>query len=173
MLKFGVLAMFLCLSFCSCAVSDPGRGPLQVDFGDELSQEFRDILFQASSLELVSINPAWPTKETRADPANLHGYTVRGRTRVESREVRLELLKALGKGARENNGMVAACFNPRHVLVGEFEGRTCEVIICFECLTFQVWNGTEKVESVDLSQSPRKTFDRIFTEAGLSIAPGS
>jgi len=171
MFKASSLALVLCMILHSCTVSDPGSGPLQVDFGSELSQEYRDILFQAQSLELVATNPAWPTKESRADPETLHGYTVRGRAVVESRETRLELLQALAKGARENNGMVAACFDPRHAIVAEFEGRTCELIICFECLTFQVWNGSDKVETVDLSQTPRNTFDRIYSQAGLSIAP--
>lgn len=169
MFKASCLVFVLCMVLPSCAVSDSGSGPLQVDFGSELSQEFRDILFQAPSLELVATNPDWPTKESRQDPATLHGYTVRGRAVVADRDVRLELLQALAKGARENNGMVAACFDPRHCIVAEFEGRTCE-IICFECLTFQVWNGTDKIETVDLSKSPRSTFDRIYTEAGLSIA---
>jgi len=155
----------------SCSAPDPGTGPLQADFGDELSQEFRDILFQADTLELVALDPDWPTKESLADPTTLHGYNVRGRATLESRPLRLELLVALGDGARENNGMVAACFNPRHALIAEFQGKTCELIICFECLTFQVYDGSEKIETVDLSETPRKAFDRIFTEAGLSLSP--
>lgn len=155
----------------SCSASDTGSGTLQVDFGDELAQEFRDILFNADSLELVATNPDWPTKETEADPATLHGYTVRGRAEIKDRALRLELLTALGAGARENNGMVAACFNPRHALIAKHNGKTCELIICFECLTFQVWDGKERKETVDLSETPRATFDRIFTDAGLSIAP--
>ncbi|MDF1729788.1 MAG: hypothetical protein P1U53_18785 [Sulfitobacter sp.] len=171
MFKPTFLLSILCLTVASCMGPDPGSGPLKVDFGSELSQEFRDILFQAPSLELVATEPDWPTKESRQDPTTLHGYTVRGRAMISDRAVRLELLEALAKGARENNGMVAACFDPRHGIVAEFEGRTCELIICFECLTFQVWDGTDRVETVDLSATPRATFDRIFTAAGLSIAP--
>jgi hypothetical protein len=167
---------FLCLALSvfligSCSVSDSGSGPLHADFGDELSQEFRDILFQASSIEIVALNPDWPTEETRNDPSTLHGYTVRGRSTISDRDLRLELLEALGAGARENNGMVAACFNPRHALIAEYEGKLCEIIICFECLTFQVWDGSERIETVDLSETPRTTFDHIFIDAGLSLAP--
>lgn len=168
---FGLLLVGLLSA--SCSAPDPGAGPIHADFGDELSQEFRDILFQADSLELVALDPDWPTKESLADPTTLHGYNVRGRAKLESRPLRLELLVALGDGARENDGMVAACFNPRHALIAEFEGKTCELIICFECLTFQVFDGKEKKETVDLSETPRRTFDLIFTDAGLSIAPGS
>lgn len=171
MFKAGSLLVVLTLAFFSCFSPDVGRGPLRVDFDDEVSQEFRDILFQAASFEIVAIHPDWPTEESLADPESLHGYIVRGRATVQRRELRLELLESLAFGARENDGTIAACFNPRHALIAEFEGQTCELIICFECLTFQIWNGSELAEVVDLSETPRKTFDRVFTDAGLSLAP--
>jgi hypothetical protein len=176
MLKFSTALLLVAgLALPSCSASDAdagsGAGPLVVDFGDELAQEHRDVLFQAAELELVALNPDWPTKESLADPATLHGYTVRGRATIKDRAQRLELLKALGDGAKENNGMVAACFNPRHAIIATHGGKTCELIICFECLTLQVWDGTDKVEGVDLSETPRTTFDRIYTGKGLSIAP--
>ena len=174
MLKFAsalLLLAGLAMASCSSSDSEAEVGPLSVDFGEELAQEHRDVLFQAAELELVALNPDWPTKETLADPSTLHGYTVRGRTTITDRAPRHELLQALGDGAKENNGMVAACFNPRHAIIANHGGKTCELIICFECLTFQVWDGTDKVEGVDLSETPRTTFDRIYTGTGLSIAP--
>ncbi|MHC4379954.1 MAG: hypothetical protein ACYSU1_02550 [Planctomycetota bacterium] len=165
----------LALLLTACSTSDPQptteTGPITADFGSELSQPFREILFQAPTWEIVAIDPDWPTEESRADPTTLHGYTVRGRADLPERSLRLELLESLADGARENDGMVAACFNPRHAIRAEFEGKVCEIIICFECLTFQVWDGSERVETVDLSETPRTTFDRIYRNAGLSIAP--
>lgn len=171
MVKLISFLLAACLAVSSCSTTDQGTGPLQVDFGDELAQEYRDILFGASSLELIALDPDWPTKESVLDPTTLHGYGVRGRATISDRALRLDLLTALGDGARENNGMVAACFNPRHAIVAELEGQTCELIICFECLTFQVWDGTERVETVDLSETPAKRFNEIYTAEGLSIAP--
>ncbi len=165
------LSLILGLVSISCSSSDSGSGPLQVNFGDELSPRFREVLFNAPELELVAINPDWPTEESRADPTTLHGYSVRGRSTLVEREKRLELLVALGEGAMENDGVVAACFNPRHAIIAQYDGKVCELIICFECLTFQVWDGNERVETVDLSETPRATFDRIYTSLGLSIAP--
>ena len=170
--RFVALLAAGALALGACSAPDPGEGPLVVDFGDELAQESRDVLFAASELELVAVDPDWPTDESRADPTTLQGYNVRGRAMVSDRAVRLELLEALGAAARENDGIVAACFNPRHALIAEHEGRTVEVIICFECLTFQVWDGTERIETVDLSDTPRPLFDRIFEDHGLTIAPG-
>lgn len=155
----------------SCSAPDPGQGPLQVDFGKEVSQQYRDILFQAESLEIVALNPDWPTEETRQDPSTLHGYSVRGRAVLEERSLRLELLSALAQGTRENDDTAAACFNPRHAIIAESNGQVCEIIICFECLTLQIWDGTKSVEGAHLSETPRATFDRIYTDAGLSIAP--
>ena len=165
-----VLLLICCGLLASCQTPDPGVGPLQVDFDGELSAEMGHILFSDTSLELIAVNPDWPTKESKADPSTLHGYTVRGRAMLEGREVRLELLNALAAGARENNGMSAACFNPRHAIVAEVDGKICELIICFECLACQVWDGTERVANIDISETPRATFDRIYSAAGLSIA---
>ncbi|PCJ53395.1 MAG: hypothetical protein COA70_08845 [Planctomycetota bacterium] len=159
------------LLFASCQNQDSGTDEIQVDFSGELAAEYREILLADTSLELVAINPDWPTKESRMDPASLHGYSVRGRAKLMDRELRLELLQALAQGAKENNGMSAACFNPRHVIVAENDGKTCELIICFECLACQVWDGNERVGYMDISETPRATFDRIFADAGLSIAP--
>ncbi|MCA9000401.1 MAG: hypothetical protein KDB61_00660 [Planctomycetes bacterium] len=171
MIRAFLLALMPLALIGSCGTVDPGQGPLHVDFGDELAQPYRDILFQAPSLELIATDPDWPTEEGRKDPAKLHGYTVRGRAPLEAREERLELLEALARGARENNGMVAACFNPRHAIRAEWQGEICELIICFECLTFEVWDGEKRVEVVDLSESPSGTFDRLYEAAGLTIAP--
>ncbi|MGB0952641.1 MAG: hypothetical protein ACPG31_05415 [Planctomycetota bacterium] len=165
------LLVLLTLPLGACSVSDSGSGPLYADFGEDLAEEYRQILFQATSLELVAIDPDWPTEESRADTSTLHGYNVRGRKTITDRAKRLELLTSLADGARENTTMAAACFNPRHALIAEHGGKVCEVIICFECLTFQVWDGTKRVDSVLVSESPRPTFDRIFGAEGLSIAP--
>jgi hypothetical protein len=174
MFKSLVMALVAILSFAwmaSCSAPDPGQGPLQVDFGKEVSQQYRDILFQAESLEIVALNPDWPTEESRQDPTTLHGYGVRGRAVLEERSLRLELLAALARGTRENDTMAAACFNPRHAIIAESNGQVCEVIICFECLTFQIWDGTTQVEGAHLSETPCRTFDRIFADAGLSVDP--
>lgn len=165
------IAVLALACLASCSTPDPEPGPLQVDFGEEVSQQYRDILFQAESLEIVALNPDWPTEESRQDPMTLHGYGVRGRAVLEERSLRLELLSALAQGTRENDTMAANCFNPRHAIIAESNGQVCEIIICFECLTFQIWDGTTLVEGAHLSETPCRTFDRIFADAGLSVDP--
>jgi len=155
----------------SCSTPDSGQGPIHVDFGEDISQEYRDILFQAESLEIVALDPDWPTEESRKDPSTMHGYGVRGRAVLKDRGLRLELLSALAKGAKENDDMAAACFNPRHAIIAQSNGKLCEIIICFECLTFQIWDGTTRVENGLISETPCRTFDQIFADAGLSVDP--
>lgn len=170
-MRWHLLILLLALpTAVSCSVSESGNEPLYADFGKELQQVHREILFGAKEWEIVAVNPDWPTEESRADPSTVHGYTVRGRAKITDRATRLELLTALAAGARENDGMVAACFNPRHVIRAEMEGSWCELIICFECFSCQVWDGAERVDFFDLSETPKATFDRIYGEAGLSIA---
>ncbi|MCB9911347.1 MAG: hypothetical protein H6829_13875 [Planctomycetes bacterium] len=150
---------------------DTGQGPLAVDFPEEFPIACQDVLRGAAELELVAINPDWPTEASREDPATMHGYTVRGRATLTDRAQRLELLSALAAGARENDGTVAACFDPRHALRAEYQGQTYELIVCFECLSFQIWNDQGHVANGDISETPREVFDRIYAAQGLSLAP--
>ncbi len=151
---------------------DPGDGPLEILFGAEVQPEWQKILTQADRLELVAVAPDWPSEESRADPTTLHGYQVLGRAWLTDRDARLELLGAFAKGDAENDDLVAACFNPRHVVRAEFEGRWCELIICFECLSYQVWDGRERWGRGLITEAPKVVFNRIYQEAGLSVAPG-
>ena len=41
----------------ACSAPDPGEGPLVVDFGDELGDTHREVLFNAVELELVAVDP--------------------------------------------------------------------------------------------------------------------
>lgn len=152
------------------ARNDSGEGPLQVRFGEEIPAGFASVFLHADEIELIAIDPDWPTKESLADPKNLHGYNIRGRAKLADRQKRLELLAEFSRGAMENDGVVAACFNPRHVLRAQHEGRTCDIIICFECLSFKMVDESGHVANGDIAESPAPYFNRVFAEAGLSVA---
>ncbi|MEZ6020662.1 MAG: hypothetical protein R3F17_11320 [Planctomycetota bacterium] len=130
-----------------------------------------EALVNARTLELFALDPAWPTEESRADPNTFHGYGVRGHAPLADPAQVADLLRAFAKGARENDEMAAACFDPRHGIRAEWNGATYDWIICFECMTYQIWSGADHLDNQLLSESPRGTFDRIYQGLGLTIAP--
>src|SRR5437762_2765392 len=71
----------------------------------------RAILEQAGQIELLSLDPARQKEKPKDD---FHGWKVLGKTIVKDATVCQRLVAALKKGVRDNKGIAAACFNPRH-----------------------------------------------------------
>ncbi len=73
-----------------------------------------------------------------------HGFKILGFTRIKVYKVKIELLKALVKGMRDNNGWVAMCFNSRHGVRFKDSTQDIDLVICFECAsacTYGINNG--------------------------------
>ena len=154
----------------ACSSPDPEGSGLKLQFSDEFHGDWAEVLTGSERLELVAIDPDPPTKAERGDPDRMHGYRIRGRAWLEDPKQRAELLGAFARGDRQNDHKAAACFNPRHVLRAEKGGRWIEVVICFECLSYQVYDGAEHLGNGLVSQSPTAVFNRVFESMGLSIA---
>lgn len=66
--------------------------------------------------------------------------------------------------------MVAACFNPRHGLRAVHAGHTVDLVICFECLTLEVFADGAHVQWGDLARTQEAEFSALYEAAGLAIA---
>src|SRR5262249_13241443 len=99
---------------------------------------------------------------------NFHGWKVLGKTAVKEKADRGKLVEALEKGIKENDGTVAACFNPRHGIRVAKGDKTIDLVICFECFSLEVWKGEER-SSVLTTGSPQKAFDKVLTDAKVPL----
>ena len=144
------LLIALCLAGCN-AVPAPVMKALQN--GDQY--------------ELLSLDP---DRSSPPAPGNFHRWKVLGRTTVADAATRKRLNDALRAGARENNNAVALCFNPRHGIRVRQGDSVLDLVICFECLQVEVFEGEQRGASFLTSDSPQSVFDEVLREAGVALA---
>src|SRR5437667_296107 len=92
----------------------------------EIPAKVKAALKKADSWELYSLDP-----EQRKEPPKVafHDWRVLGKTTVTDADTRKRLVAALEKGAKENDGTVAACFNPRHGIRIKSGDNTIDLVI--------------------------------------------
>src|SRR5262245_14668569 len=95
-----------------------------------LPAEVKAVLSKAREITLVSLNPDEKAgKEAKA--GTLHGWQVLGSTVVKDADTRKNLVGTLEKNLADPKG--AKCFDPRHAIQAEHDGKSVDLLICFEC----------------------------------------
>jgi hypothetical protein len=135
--------------------------------GAEIPADVRSALAKADSWELYSLDP-----EQRKDPpkATFHDWRVLGKTTIKDADTRKRLLVALEKGAKDNDGTVAGCFNPRHGIRVKSGDKTIDLVICFECYSAAIYTGDEKTGSFLTTRSPQPALNKVLTDAKVPLA---
>ena len=139
------------------------------DTGNKLPADAQAVLDKAEEIELYSLDPA-ENADAEKPKEQFHGWRVLGKTTVTKGDKK-DVVEALGKGIKGSDGSVAACFNPRHGIRATHDKKTVELVICFECLSMQVFEGGEKTASVLTTATPQKTLDKVLTAAKVPL-PG-
>ena len=124
---------------------------------DELDQ----LAISASRVVLYSLDPAQRHDNAPHTETIFHGFGILGRTEITDQDERQALLRALAHGVRKNDGVVAACFTPRHALHIEQADRRIDLTICFECLSVQV-RGFNQEKGFITSRKPEAIFDQAL-----------
>src|SRR5262245_48603699 len=96
-----------------------------------LPEKARAMLDKADESEFVSVGPMGEGKGGVKD--GFHGWKVLGKTVVKDAKIRKEILESLYGGIKESDGNGAKCFDPRHGIRATVDGKTVDVVICFEC----------------------------------------
>lgn len=165
-----LIALGLFITSCAKQTSNPPQSQAAestIEHRNIIPEESRVILEHADQFELLSLNP----KLQEGPPErNFHGYLVLGKTLIRDAEVKKHIVSAFERGVAENEGVVAACFNPRHGIRANYGGRTSDFVICFECRQVQAF-GPVNSEFL-ISASPQQLFDQILRAANV-LLPGS
>ena len=133
---------------------------------NKIPDDLKTMLEKADKFELLSLNPEH-LKEKPAD--GFHGWAVLGRTTVKDADVRKTLLEAFEKGVKENEGIVARCFNPRHGIRVTHDGKTADFVICFECYQVKAFVGDRDAKDFLVTGSPQPAFDKVLTDAKVPL----
>jgi len=119
------------------------------------------VLEQADQFELLALSPT----STKSDQS-FHGYAVLGAAKISQTDTRRRLVSALRQSMRESDGTLAACFHPRHGIRATRNGKQVDLVICFECLSFELYGDSE--ETFLITSKPRTLFDEVLKSSGAS-----
>ncbi|MBY0525870.1 MAG: hypothetical protein K2R98_20930 [Gemmataceae bacterium] len=135
---------------------------------NKVPDKFLKVLEKADALELYSLQP---DEEKGKD--SFHGWKVLGKTTVKEKEPRTKLLGAVLKGIADSDGSAAKCLIPRHGLRAVHDGKTVDLVICFECHHVYIYADKEEKRELSLTtaETPQPTLDKILTDAGIKLAP--
>ena len=123
-----------------------------------------------SKFVLYSLDPGPLVHDESIDTATVfHGYDILGHAEITDANERRALLGALARGARESDGAIGMCFNPRHGVRVEQNARSVDFVICFECLQLHAF-GFQRGGEILTSASPQATFDDSLRHHQLPLA---
>jgi hypothetical protein len=103
------------------------------------------------------------------DLEEFHGYGVLGQAPLRDQASRNELIATIERGIEASSGMVAACFNPRHGLSVTVNGSTWDLLICYECLSMQVYRDGEEQNGHLTAELVEPEVSAVYRAAGLVI----
>jgi len=164
MLTVVILAAAAMAPTSSLSEEKPGSGGFDRK-QNALPAEVRKILDTADRFILLSLNPKLMTQQKPDKSSNelFHNYRVRRKIEIRTQNGRDELLRALYQGIADSDGTVAMCFNPRHGIRAGTGDQTVDLIICFECLSIEIYGKTHA--QVLTTGSPASTFTRALNRA--------
>ena len=107
----------------------------------------------------------------KPDAEKFHGYRILGEAAVDDPDTRARIVRLVYNGIDGNTTTSAACFDPRHGIRATHEGRSIDLVICFECLQLKLYDSGSEDGSggMTTSRSPEPEMTRIFNELGLTI----
>jgi hypothetical protein len=131
----------------------------------ELPDWAKTIVAKAASFELYSLDPGQDVDPK--DKARLHGWKVLGKTTLKrTDEAGKALLQALDKS---RVGLGAKCFDPRHAIHAEHDGKKVDVLICFECGWAYVYPSDGDHVILKIDRTAEKVFNKLLTDAKVPL----
>jgi hypothetical protein len=122
-----------------------------------------------AAFELFSLDPS----AAGGAAASFHDWQVLGSMPVTDRDLRGQLISALKKATAAGDGEAAACFHPRHGIRTVHDGRSVDLVICFECSSTRILVDGKPAGSFQLTASAQPVFDGALRTAGVTLAAPS
>ena len=166
--------------------------PLRVPSEKQMQAVFpgdsRRVLEESDKLALFSVSPTpGDYDELINSPPTLkfHDHRILGQT-IRSGEAKAALLASFydglvlprSKPSRESSfpanlkQIGLGCFNPRHGIRAVSGGKTVDLLICFECRKFEVYENGKLVQQKGLStDAAQPYFNSVLTQARVPLSP--
>jgi hypothetical protein len=136
---------------------------------NKLPDAVQAVLDKADSIDLLSLDPSdRREKQVNFVQAEFHGWTVLGQTTLKGDD-RKAILEAIARGIKESDGSVAPCFIPRHGVRATADGKTVDLVICFQCLQIQAFLGDQRSGGALTTRGPLPAFDKALKDAKVPL----
>jgi hypothetical protein len=124
-----------------------------------------EFLEHADRLEVLSLDPQLHLQAAEGD---FHGYKILGTVVIADSETRKKLISSFEQAVAENDGVSAACFNPRHGIRAARNDKHADFVICFECDQVEVFGDVQA--EFPIANSAEKVFDSVVRSNGVQPA---
>jgi hypothetical protein len=137
---------------------------------NQLPDKAKTILEKAEKFELFSLDPE-SFGFNKKVPGSFHGWKILGNTTLEEAKLRKEIVESLKEGISKQKGAPKKCFDPRHGIRASVDGKSVDILICFECGWIYVYYDQDEQHSevVHTTGKPQETFDRILKDAKVLL----
>jgi hypothetical protein len=146
-----------------------GLGAIAEDKKDNrLPDKAKSILDKADQVVLFSLEPVHRKKVKDG----FHGWMmILGQTAIKGADVRSQILTALYQGIANRDGKGAECFDPRHGIRATANGKTVDLVICFECNWVYVYydNDENRQHVAETTRDPQSILDKVLKDAGVPL----
>ncbi len=137
-------------------------GLARSEVGDKGGKLPEDVVKALEGAEVIEIESVEPIKDG-------NGWKSLGKTLVKDAAKRKEVREALYKSAAEGKSM-AKCFEPRHIVRASANGKSVELVICFQCDRIHVTRGKDNVDMIPISSAAEPVLNKILKDAGVPLA---
>lgn len=130
------------------------------------AKEVEGLIHLSGTVTMYSLDPR---RSDNVGQDDFHGYKILGRKEVTDPNDRSELLSKLADSIRQNPGVVAGCFNPRHGLRFKADNTQIDFVICFECSSGLGYGTTDG--SFLLTSTGNEEFNAFLDKHGIQRSP--
>jgi hypothetical protein len=114
----------------------------------------RIALETGTNFKLLSIDPNDSTAQGKSHPPSILGYHVLGETVISSATERRTIIRTLIESIANFSGDFKKCFNPRHAISFDDSANHYDILICFECSPFYVYQNGKLLCNGGLTGDP-------------------
>ena len=132
--------------------------------------EPRRNLDSVESLTLYSIDGTEASMgQESAAGETFRGYPLLGQIDITASQSRQEIADAINSSISQSDGLVAACFWPRHALRVRAQGQTIDYVVCFQCRQLEVYEGKSRT-MIPIETTAEPVLNRWLEQAGIPLA---
>jgi len=135
-------------------------------FDNEIPKGAREDFEKTVEVELYSLDPSQGRKNE--GDGSFHGWKVLGKTTLKGADSKT-VREAVEKGRRDSDGLVAGCFNPRHGIRFTVDQKTYDFVICYECLSAEVFAGDHELGQFLTTSGPANTLNKALRAAKIPL----